>query len=162
MVPRRTCSRSARQGARQFDVVVVALALSKFWYALLLCFVIAKVSLVPLRLDGATWGPNRASFPDPSAPYIPKLMEAPGQAPVAVAPLLEALFKVKAVEHSREYADAFFEKLLGLLSIRAQEIEARGAAAEGEVQQVCEVRKCTCLPASCFVHSFYGANFWCS
>jgi hypothetical protein len=122
---------------------------------LLLCFVVAKVSLVPLRLDGATWGPQRASFPDPRASYIPELVEAPGQAAVAVAPLLEALFKVKAVEHSREYADAFFEKLLGLLSVRAQEIE-------GEVQQVCEVRKCTCLPASCSVHSFYGVDIWCS
>ena len=162
MVPRRTCCRSARRGERQFDVVVVALALSKFFYALLLCFVVAKVSLVPLRLDGATWGPQRASFPDPRASYIPELVEAPGQAAVAVAPLLEALFKVKAVEHSREYADAFFEKLLSLLSIRTKEIEARGAAAEAEVQQVCEVRKCTCLPASCSVHSFYGVDIWCS
>jgi len=79
------------------------------------------VSLVPLKLDGATWGPNRASFPDPSAPYVPEYVEpssgAPEQAPLAVAPLLEALFKAKAVEHSHDYADAFFEKLLRLLPV---------------------------------------------
>jgi hypothetical protein len=96
-----------------------------------LCFFVlfdAKVSLVPLKLDGATWGPSRASFPDPRAPYIPEFVEAPGQAPTAVAPLLESLFKVKAVEHSREYIEAFFGKLLGVLPIPAK--AERGPAKE--------------------------------
>jgi hypothetical protein len=97
---------------------------------------------VPLKLEGATWGPNRASFPDPRAAYIPEFVEAPGQAPIAVAPLLEALFKVKAVEHSREYADAFFEKLYGLLVIRSREVEARLLAAEAEELLLREVTKC--------------------
>ena len=97
---------------------------------------------MPLKLEGATWGPNRASFPDPRAAYIPEFVEAPGQAPIAVAPLLEALFKVKAVEHSCEYADAFFEKLYGLLVIRSREVEARLLAAEAEELLLREVTKC--------------------
>jgi hypothetical protein len=79
------------------------------------------VPLVPLKLEGATWGPTRAAFPDPTAPYVPAYVQPPPGPPgpaaaapprIAVAPLLEALFKHKAVEHSREYLDAFFEKLL--------------------------------------------------
>ena len=69
-----------------------------------------NVPLVPLRYEGATWGPQRSNFPDLGADYIDDEVTVDGET-FAVRPVLQQLFKIKAVEHSREYFDGFFSKL---------------------------------------------------
>jgi len=68
-------------------------------------------ALLPLRMEGATW--NGHSFPDvdDSTGYVPNEVEVAGSR-FQVRPLLRELFKTKAVEHSREYFDAFLSKLV--------------------------------------------------
>ena len=68
--------------------------------------------LVPLRMEGATWGAGKAAFPDiTDATYIPEAVDVDG-ASFSVRPVLRELFRLKAVEHTREYFDAFVEKLV--------------------------------------------------
>ena len=109
------------------------------------------VALLPLRLEGATWGERRSTFPDLDGPYVPRRVPlrdhkdddhqgdakddagTAGTAAAAAAaggggggggggddffdprPALRELFKVKCVEHSREYFDVFIERLVSRL-----------------------------------------------
>jgi hypothetical protein len=70
----------------------------------------ANVPCVPLRLDGAMW--ENRKFPDVDASYIPTTIDDADGQPIDVKPLLNHLFKTKAIEHSRDYFDAFFELLM--------------------------------------------------
>jgi hypothetical protein len=72
--------------------------------------VTARVPCVPLRLDGAMW--EGRVFPDIAASYIPRTVEHADGRHIEVRPLLEHLFRSKAIEHSREYFEAFFGKLI--------------------------------------------------
>ena len=72
-------------------------------------------SVVPLRMEGSTWGGK--NFPDIGADYIPETMTADGIT-FEVRPALRELFKIKAIEHSREYFGAFIDRLVvGLPSL---------------------------------------------
>ena len=74
-----------------------------------------KTSVVPLRMEGSTWGGK--NFPDIGADYIPETMTADGTT-FEVRPALRELFKIKAIEHSREYFGAFIDRLVvGLPSL---------------------------------------------
>ena len=87
-------------------------------------------TLLPLRLEGSTWGEQRAAFPDPEAPYIPRRVAQQPDVPRDSSgsssesnyfdpqPSIRELLKIKAVEHSREYFDVFVQRLVSRLPKR--------------------------------------------
>jgi hypothetical protein len=54
-------------------------------------------------------------FPDVNASYIPTTINDADGRPIDVKPLLNHLFKTKAIEHNREYFDAFMDRLMSRL-----------------------------------------------
>ena len=71
----------------------------------------AGLSLVPLILESSTWGEHKKNFPDIDADYIPKTVTADARTFDPV-PSLRKLFQIKAIQHSRDYFDAFVQKLV--------------------------------------------------
>ena len=72
------------------------------------------IPIIPLRFEGSTWGPSKNNFPDIDADYIADEVTVEGET-FEVRPLLRELFKIKAVEHSREYFDGFISRFVGQL-----------------------------------------------